>query len=100
MAKKFYAVKSGYTPGVYDTWEECKKQVSGYPGAIYKGFSTLEEAMEYISGSTTDKPESVQFYLSRKPLRMLMEAMIRNEKFFLMVWLCFMVGEKNTIQAV
>lgn len=60
MAKKFYAVKSGYTPGVYDTWEECKKQVSGYLGAIYKGFSTLEEAMEYISGSTTDKPESVQ----------------------------------------
>ena len=60
MAKKFYAVKNGKTPGIFETWEECKKQVSGYPGAIYKGFSTLEEAMEYISGSTTDKPESVQ----------------------------------------
>ena len=99
MAKKFYAVKSGYTPGVYDTWEECKKQVSGYPGAIYKGFSTLEEAMEYISGSTTDKPESVQ--LSESEAVAYVDGSYDSErKFFLMVWLCFMVGEKNTIQAV
>jgi len=25
----FYAVKEGRKPGVYDTWEECEKQVKG-----------------------------------------------------------------------
>lgn len=30
------------------TWDECKKQVMGYPGAIYKSFGTEEEAKEYL----------------------------------------------------
>lgn len=49
MAKKYYAVKIGKTPGVYNTWNECKIQVDGFPGAAYKSFSTLEAAREYIS---------------------------------------------------
>ncbi len=45
MAKnKFYAVKVGKTPGVYRTWDDCKAQVDGVSGAIYKSFSTLVEA--------------------------------------------------------
>ena len=40
MAKKFYAVKIGKTPGIYETWSECQKQISGYSGAVYKGFAT------------------------------------------------------------
>jgi ribonuclease HI len=42
--KKYYAVKQGKTPGVYDTWEACKMQVEGVSGAIYKSFPTREEA--------------------------------------------------------
>ena len=39
MAKKnYYAVKQGKVPGIYRTWDACKAQVHGYPGAIYKGF--------------------------------------------------------------
>lgn len=49
MAKKYYAVKIGKTPGVYSTWDECKIQVDGFPGAAYKSFSTLEAAREYIT---------------------------------------------------
>ena len=45
MAKKnYYAVKQGKVPGIYRTWDACKAQVHGYPGAIYKGFERLEEA--------------------------------------------------------
>lgn len=38
MAKKFYAVKVGKKPGIYETWAECQSQISGFSGAIYRGF--------------------------------------------------------------
>ena len=44
-------VKNGKKPGIYNTWEECKSQVYGYPGAIYKSFKTLDEANEYMGKS-------------------------------------------------
>ena len=38
MAKnKYYAVRKGRIPGIYRTWSECQKQVTGYPGAVFKG---------------------------------------------------------------
>lgn len=50
MAKKrYYAVKSGLKTGIFNSWDECKKLVSGYPNAEYKGFSTLEEAKNYMN---------------------------------------------------
>ena len=55
MAKKFYAVQKGKVPGVYRTWEECKAQVHGYSGAVYKSFSTEEEAMRYVAGQRAMK---------------------------------------------
>lgn len=55
--KKCYAVKVGRAPGVYDTWDECKEQVSGFKGAVYKGFSDRAEAEEFLA---TDEPEKNQ----------------------------------------
>lgn len=46
--KKVYAVKVGKIPGIYDTWDECKEQVNGYPGAEYKGFADRAEAEQYM----------------------------------------------------
>ena len=46
--KKFYAVKQGRKTGMFLTWDDCKKQVMGYPGAIYKSFGTEAEAKEYL----------------------------------------------------
>ena len=43
MAKKYYAVRTGRNPGIYRTWDQCKKQVMGYPAAQYKGFATEED---------------------------------------------------------
>ena len=36
--------------GIFDTWDECKELVSGYPNAIYKSFTSLEEAKAYLTG--------------------------------------------------
>ena len=46
--KKYYAVKAGHKPGIYETWDECKKNVDGYPGAQYKSFKTLKEAEDFL----------------------------------------------------
>lgn len=48
MTKKYYAVKVGKTPGIYETWEECKNNVDGFSGALYKSFKTLNEANDYM----------------------------------------------------
>ncbi len=50
MGKKFYAVKKGKIAGVYRTWDECKAQIHGVSGAIYKSFPSLEEAELFIEG--------------------------------------------------
>lgn len=44
MKNKFYVVWKGRTPGVYDNWEACKKEVEGFQGALYKGFPDKESA--------------------------------------------------------
>ena len=54
MAKKFYAVRAGRTPGIYKTWDDCKRQVTGCKGAEYKGFETLAEEEAYIKGPGAD----------------------------------------------
>lgn len=48
MAGKFYAVKAGRTTGIYNSWDDCKAQVDGFAGAIYKSFKTAGEAAEYM----------------------------------------------------
>jgi ribonuclease HI len=48
----FYVVWKGRRPGVYDTWDEAKAQVEGFPGALYKKFKTLEDALMAFRGET------------------------------------------------
>lgn len=52
--KKFYAVKKGHKPGIYDTWEECKKQTDSFSGKEFKSFKTFEEAQNYLNSDTND----------------------------------------------
>jgi len=47
---KFYAVRIGRIPGVYNTWEECQRQVIGFSGCQYKSFSELSNALSYVKG--------------------------------------------------
>lgn len=59
MAKKYYAVRVGKTPGIYLTWDDCKSMVDGYPGAKYKSFGSLAEAEAFLEGATLQKEETV-----------------------------------------
>ena len=45
---KFYAVKKGKKTGIFSTWDECKEQVTGFKGAVYKSFKTLSEAEAFL----------------------------------------------------
>ncbi len=49
--KSWYVVKKGRKTGLFTDWNECRKQVIGYAGAVYKGFYTKEEAEAYFGGA-------------------------------------------------
>jgi ribonuclease HI len=75
LKKKYYAVFRGKKPGIYTSWfgaGGAEEQVRGFPGAVYRGFPTLQEANEYLSKGTgeprharekpkEDLPESFPF---------------------------------------
>ena len=46
LKKKYYVIWKGIAPGIYDSWDESKKQIDGFEGALYKSFGTKEEAVE------------------------------------------------------
>lgn len=55
---KYYAVKKsrpGVKPAVYETWNECKTQVQGVSGAVYKSFDNRKDAEEFIKDDKSDK---------------------------------------------
>lgn len=53
--RKFYVVWQGLSPGIYDSWDECKAQVEGFAGARYKSFNSIEEATAAFRGSYEDQ---------------------------------------------
>lgn len=55
----FYAVKKGRNIGIYNSWEDCKREVEGFSGAEYKKFKTYEEAKAFIEEESTDKNPSI-----------------------------------------
>ncbi|NOU20127.1 MAG: ribonuclease H [Bacteroidales bacterium] len=48
---KFYVVWSGLKPGIYESWDECQKQIKNYPNAKYKGFPTRVAAEKAYDGN-------------------------------------------------
>lgn len=60
MAVKYYAVKRGRKTGIFNTWDECKAQVSGFSGASYKSFLSKEEAEQFL-GEGQETQEVEQF---------------------------------------
>ncbi len=60
MKRKYYTVWNGVNPGVYDTWEECKKEIFGYPNAQYRSYPTKEEAMAALEAGFQATPSQVK----------------------------------------
>lgn len=60
---KYYAVYKGKSgaPKIFTSWDECKKEVIGFKGAIYKSFTTEKDAINFIvlnsEGKTVEKFE-------------------------------------------
>lgn len=50
---KYYAVKEGREKGIFTSWDDCKRQITGYKGAVYKSFPSREEAEKYLAGAQT-----------------------------------------------
>ena len=49
--KQYYVVVDGHRPGIYQKWfgeDGAAERVEGFPDAIYRGFYTREEAMEWL----------------------------------------------------
>ena len=67
MATKYYAVRAGRSTGVFLTWAECQKQVTGFPGAVFKSFTTIEEAEAFVKGAATAIRESGIEILQAEP---------------------------------
>ncbi|ERF73555.1 hypothetical protein EPUS_08762 [Endocarpon pusillum Z07020] len=51
-APKYYAVREGRIPGVYNTWEECLNQIKGHKGALFQSFPSLTDARAFATGQS------------------------------------------------
>lgn len=58
--KFFYAVKKGFKPGVYTSWDECKSQVDKFPSATFKKFASERDAWAFVRGVELSGPPEVK----------------------------------------
>lgn len=54
MKKKYYVVWEGRTKGIFDSWNDCKAQIDGFPNAVYKSFPSLELAEQALQKKSDD----------------------------------------------
>ncbi|KAG5358862.1 Ribonuclease H [Yarrowia sp. C11] len=47
---KFFAVRKGYQPGIYNSWNECQEQVLGFPSNEHRSFTSRKDAEDYMNG--------------------------------------------------
>ena len=54
----FYAVGVGRNVGVYQTWEECQKQVDGYSNSRFKSFKNQDDAIAFVNQYNQDQNQA------------------------------------------
>jgi len=83
MAKKnFYAVTIGRNVGIYTDWETCKKNVDKFSGAKFKGFSKLEDAVNWYAENGGDISALPEKYVDEKFFKLLKIVNTQPENFF------------------
>lgn len=67
MAKKYYVIWSGKKTGIFNSWDEVKGLISGFPNAKYKSFPSLPEAENAFrnpdSVKPTEKKKKAKYYV-------------------------------------
>ena len=66
----YYAVHTGHTPGIYNTWIECKTQTEGFANAKFHKFSQKSDAeyfLKYGKPSTLKPTRLTSFFTISKP---------------------------------
>lgn len=63
--KKYYVVWQGNTPGIYGSWEDCQREIKGYPDAKFKSFTNLDEARMAFKNpeSVSSEPKKKYYYV-------------------------------------
>jgi ribonuclease HI len=64
MKKIYYVVHKGLKPGIYSSWNECKKYVDKFEGAIFKKFTEEEDAHKFLVNGFGDGKKP--FILTRR----------------------------------
>ncbi|MCK4260792.1 MAG: ribonuclease H family protein [Halanaerobiales bacterium] len=101
-SKKYYAVKVGRKTGIFSSWQECKKQVEGFSSAIYKGFSTVKEAENYLKNDNSIKRVNVKIeiesenHIKTKTIIAYVDGSY-SEKLKKYSFGCILLGDKKTI---
>ncbi|MCB4807147.1 ribonuclease H family protein [Tamlana sp. 62-3] len=52
--KKYYTVWKGHKTGVFESWNDCKAQITNFEGAQYKSFPTFDAAKKALNGNYFD----------------------------------------------
>lgn len=66
----YYAVKVGVKPGVYTSWSDCQKQITGFEKPVFRKFLTQAEAEKFVGSKTTTsyaKPYGKTFTNNKSP---------------------------------
>ena len=66
MTRKYYAVKKGRQTGIYTSWPECQKMVSGFPGAVYRSFVDRPAAENWLNSDQELRPHQANEQLQLK----------------------------------
>lgn len=64
---KFYAVRVGRNTGIFTTWPETSKNVTGYSGAIFKSFTNRKDAENFLVGDSSTMNQQ-QVIISSSPV--------------------------------
>ncbi|MBT8191410.1 MAG: ribonuclease H family protein [Bacteroidia bacterium] len=81
MAKskiKYYVVWVGQNPGIYESWKECQAQISGFPNAKYKSFSSKSAAEEAFLSNAGEYISKKKATSKKKPCSRVGQAIIKN----------------------
>ncbi|MGZ0015547.1 ribonuclease H1 domain-containing protein [Yeosuana sp. AK3] len=70
--KKYYTVWKGHHPGVFESWDDCKAQITHFEGAQYNSFESFDAAKKAFQGNYKDfigKSKSFKSQLTTEQLK-------------------------------